>query len=123
MQAYNLGRPRWVDPGFYPIQENLIDGFDESEGSVFLIDVGGSIGHDLEDLLRVHPDIPGRLVLQDLPMVLSNITQLSSRIEKMPHDFNNKQPVEREFLTPPLISYPINLSYRRSGLLSTFHPA
>jgi hypothetical protein len=94
MQAYGMGRTAWTDLEFYSIQQNLIDGFDSSAESVMLVDIGGSIGHDLEDVLHKYPQIPGRLILQDLPMVLENARQLNPRIEKMEHDFNQEQPVK-----------------------------
>jgi hypothetical protein len=98
MQAYGMGRIAWTDPEFYSFQQNLIDGFENSDDAVMLVDIGGSIGHDLEDVLLKYPEIPGRLILQDLPMVIENATQLNPRIEKMYHDFNQEQPVNGQLV-------------------------
>ncbi|EHK20943.1 uncharacterized protein TRIVIDRAFT_24027, partial [Trichoderma virens Gv29-8] len=73
MGTYNSGRPKWVDPNFYPVREQLIDGFMaevSDQGAVMLVDVGGSLGHDIELFLKQFPNNPGRLILQDLPDVI-----------------------------------------------------
>ncbi|ORY03336.1 O-methyltransferase-domain-containing protein [Clohesyomyces aquaticus] len=72
----------------------------ESEGvrdPVFLVDIGGSTGHDLVSLLSSHPTLPshGRLILQDLPSTLSSIppSTLPTTITLLPHDFFTPQPL------------------------------
>lgn len=101
MGGYSYGRPRWMDEGFYPVRERLVDGFDDDNagggrGSVLLVDVGGNHGHDLQAFLRKMPDVPGRLVLQDLPGVVEQVgaAELDGRIERMGHDFFTEQPVK-----------------------------
>ncbi|KAI9898754.1 hypothetical protein N3K66_007114 [Trichothecium roseum] len=104
MELCSLGRPGWADGrGFYPVRERLVDGFDgrrlddggngDDQGAVLLVDVGGSTGHDLMDLCAAYPDLPGRLVLQDLPVVLKNAGRLDPRIDVVEHDFFTAQPV------------------------------
>lgn len=94
MGAYRQGRPHWMDEGFYPVRERLLDGFDaQAGGGVLLTDVGGSFGHDLEEFHRKFPAAPGRLVLQDLPAVIGDITRLDARIERLAHDFFAEQPL------------------------------
>ncbi len=105
MSAYRLGRPSWMDPGFYPVRERLMRDADTSAGAVFLVDIGGSIGHDMDEFRRKHPDAPGRLVLQDLPAVLDHCGGLHERIERMPYDFHTEQPVEGE-LDPAAAFFP-----------------
>lgn len=94
MGGYHQGRPSWMDDGFYPVKERLIDGVDCTEGDALLVDIGGSVGHDLEELYRKHPDVPGRLILQDLPAVIGQIQKLDGRIERMAYDFFTEQPVK-----------------------------
>ncbi|KAI1391437.1 S-adenosyl-L-methionine-dependent methyltransferase [Hypoxylon trugodes] len=94
MGGYHQGRASWMDTGFYPVQEKLIDGADKDDKAPFIVDVGGSIGHDIQELLEKYPHIPGRLVLQDLPAVLGQIKTLDSRIERMEHNFLTEQPVK-----------------------------
>ncbi|KAJ5843574.1 uncharacterized protein N7525_001315 [Penicillium rubens] len=93
MSVYAQGRVRWMDPGFYPIQEQLIDGVMIGEDDVLLVDVGGSFGHDLSGFHRKWPGLPGRLVLQDLPEVVASVKDLHPSIEVTSHDFFTEQPV------------------------------
>lgn len=98
MGAYRQGRPSWMDDGVYPVKERLIDGFDKSENSVLLVDVGGSFGHDIDEFRRKHPEAPGRLVVQDLPSVIGQIEKLDQKIERMGHDFFNEQPIKGQYI-------------------------
>lgn len=94
MGGYRQGRPSWMDKGFYPVQERLVDGFDNASDAALLVDIGGGLGHDLDEFRRKYPDAPGRLVLQDLGPVLGQIKQLDSKIERMEYDFYTEQPVK-----------------------------
>ncbi|KAK5658196.1 hypothetical protein OQA88_2169 [Cercophora sp. LCS_1] len=90
MGAYRLGRPPWH--AFYPLPTTKTD-----PSSPLLVDIGGSLGHDLLSLRESHPNLTGRLILQDTAAVLSSAphTTLSSAgIEAMPHDFFSPQPVK-----------------------------
>ncbi|KAI2610039.1 putative O-methyltransferase [Hypoxylon fragiforme] len=92
MSAYRAGKPSWVDPGFYPVSERLVDGFDGS--SVLLVDVGGGLGHDLQELRGKHPSLPGKLILQDRAEVISTVSGQSALFEAAAHDFFTPQPVK-----------------------------
>jgi hypothetical protein len=99
MGAYNSGRPKWVDPSFYPVQEQLINGFrtdGSEEDGIMLVDVGGSLGHDMELFVKQFPNSPGRLILQDLPDVITQARglDLSTKIQPMEHDFFTQQPIK-----------------------------
>ncbi|KAI1111585.1 S-adenosyl-L-methionine-dependent methyltransferase [Nemania sp. NC0429] len=95
MHGYMLGRPQWMDEGFYPIKERVFDGFNATDkDGVLLVDIAGGIGHYTEELLSKFPNAPGRLILQDVPAVLGNVRQLHPRIEKMEYDFFTEQPVK-----------------------------
>ncbi|KAI0592982.1 putative O-methyltransferase [Biscogniauxia sp. FL1348] len=92
MAAYRAGKPSWVDPGFYPVAE-LTEGFDPSTNEVLLVDVGGGMGHDLQELKQKHPSLPGKLVLQDRPEVITSIEGSQGVFEAASHDFFTPQPV------------------------------
>ncbi|THC99181.1 hypothetical protein EYZ11_001356 [Aspergillus tanneri] len=94
MSTYHLGRPSWIDDGFYPIEERLIRIASSSPEDVLIVDVGGSLGHDLSEFRRKFLQAPGRLVLQDLPTMLSQVENLDTDIELMAHDFFKVQPVK-----------------------------
>lgn len=101
MGSYAFGRPTWVDEDFYPVEEHLLEGFDaETEGSALLVDIGGSIGHDLQKFRTAFPDAKGRLVLQDLEPVVAQVKEgeLDDSIERMAYDFLTEQPVKGKLL-------------------------
>lgn len=78
----------WFD--FYPVDERLRVTGDEP----LLIDVGGGQGHDLIALKAKFPNIAGKLVVQDLPIVIDHVKDLPLGIEAMKHDFFSPQPVK-----------------------------
>jgi hypothetical protein len=96
MSAYHQGRPSWMDSGFYDVPA-LIKAVGEEDA--LLVDMGGSVGHDLSEFRRKWSDAPGRLVLQDLPKVLEQARTMSLHpsIEIMDHDFFTEQPVRGIF--------------------------
>ncbi|KAL5411980.1 hypothetical protein PMIN06_009449 [Paraphaeosphaeria minitans] len=93
MGGYRLGRPSWMDPGCYPVEERLLEGLTEVD-DILLVDIGGSLGHDLQEFATKYPDEPGRLVLQDLPVVIDAIESLHPKIERMKYNFYTEQPVK-----------------------------
>lgn len=124
MAAYAQGRYRWMDHGFYPVQKQLIDGTSISDQDVLLVDVGGSFGHDLLDFRRKWPDVPGRLVLQDLPEVVASVQNLDEpSIDVMGHDFFTEQPVKGGlmFLVYLFTPDPELTCIRGSCILHAFH--
>ena len=94
MSVYHQGRPSWIDSDFYPVSR-LVDGTNIQAQGVLLVDVGGSTGHDLTEFHQKWPQLPGRLILQDLPEVVEEAKTkgLPSPIEPMAHDFFTPQPV------------------------------
>ena len=82
-----------MNPGFYPVKDRLVAGIVVDEHAVTIVDVGGGMGHDLVELKKKQPDLPGRFVLQDLPQVVEQIVQPVEGIEVTSHDFYTKQPV------------------------------
>jgi hypothetical protein len=70
--------------------------------SVLLVDIGGGWGHDLQSFHKAHPDVPGRLILQDLPIIIERV-QREGRpegVECMIHDFFKTQPIRGQSLAP-----------------------
>jgi len=94
MGGYRVGKPTWLDPGLYPIDSTLtLDTQGEAEKGVLIVDVGGGMGQDLQELKTKQPGVRGRMVLQDLPAVIDQIKDLDAGIERTPHDFFTTQPV------------------------------
>ncbi|KXH57984.1 hypothetical protein CSAL01_07434 [Colletotrichum salicis] len=94
MSGYRQGRRPWMAPGFFPIKERLIEGANTDADAPFLVDIGGSIGHDLAEFHSYYPKAPGKLILQDLPVVIGQIQELAPAITPMGHDFLTEQPVK-----------------------------
>jgi len=94
MGMYAQDRPRWLDPGHFPVREILGEGASTDKDAVLLVDVGGGKGHDLVLFQKLYHDLPGRLVLQDLPYVIQQAGALPAGIEATPHDFFQPQPIQ-----------------------------
>ncbi|PHH80747.1 hypothetical protein CDD82_1538 [Ophiocordyceps australis] len=94
MGGYSLGRIPWMDPAIFPVQEQLIAGAKKDPNSPFLVDIGGSTGHDLLKFTSYFPKTPGRLILQDLPAVTRQIKGLDPCIQVISHNFFEEQPIK-----------------------------
>ncbi|KAK1638741.1 S-adenosyl-L-methionine-dependent methyltransferase [Colletotrichum phormii] len=94
MSGYRQGRHPWMAPGFFPVKERLIEGANTDADAPFLVDIGGSIGHDLAEFHSYYPKAPGKLILQDLPVFIGQIQELTPAITPMGHDFLTEQPVK-----------------------------
>lgn len=95
MEADQAARPLWSE--WFPIKEQLLDGYSGDANDVLMVDSGGGRGHDLAAFKKAYPDAAGRLVLQDLPQVINDIKELDPKIEKTKHDFFKPQPVKGVF--------------------------
>ncbi|GKZ34970.1 hypothetical protein AbraIFM66950_005409 [Aspergillus brasiliensis] len=89
MSSRRHGKPTWFD--VYPVERLTNDAMDHQEG-VFLVDVGGNQGHDLVKFHDKYPEVPGRLVLQDLPKVVSRCP--GGKVEGMGYSFLDPQPIK-----------------------------
>lgn len=126
MSGYAMGFVPWMAPSFYPVQERLVKGADTDPEAPFLVDIGGNVGHDLEMFRQFHPDAPGKLILQDLPVVIGQIQDLESSILRMEYDFHTKQPIIGKAHIAPTrqVSSSVKMTYshssgRRPSLLFT----
>lgn len=57
------------------------------------VNVGGGIGHQCAEFKKAHPEIPGRVVLEDLQHSI-NAALPTPGVENMVHNFFEKQPVK-----------------------------
>ncbi|OBR03148.1 O-methyltransferase [Colletotrichum higginsianum IMI 349063] len=58
-----------------------------------LVDVGGSIGHDMERFRAAHPHVAARLYVEDLPEVVK-LSKCPDPVNKLGHDFFTPQPIK-----------------------------
>ncbi|KAF1952680.1 S-adenosyl-L-methionine-dependent methyltransferase [Byssothecium circinans] len=85
------GHTGWLE--FYPFEQQVINGFDQEDpNAVLLVDIGGNTGHELQEIRRHFPSLPGRMVLQDLPSTIEQV-QSGHEFEVMAHDFFTSQPI------------------------------
>lgn len=95
MSGYRQGKRSWMDEGFYPVAERLGPDVEyDDKDAVLLVDVGGGLGHDLEELKATYPGLQGRLVLQDQPEVIAQTSKASDGIDLTAHNFFTPQPVK-----------------------------
>lgn len=95
MSTYRAGKANWYDPGFYPVPERLITGFDSSASDVLLVDVGGGRGHDVASFAAQYSS-PGKIILQDREPVIASIVDNGEErsFEAQTHDFFTPQSVK-----------------------------
>ncbi|RAL04867.1 S-adenosyl-L-methionine-dependent methyltransferase [Aspergillus ibericus CBS 121593] len=83
-----LDGAQWFD--VYPVEDKLR----VSPHRVRLVDVGGGLGHDVARCKARFPDMPGKLVVEDLPAVIREIqTPLGEDVEAIACDMFAAQPV------------------------------
>ncbi|OTB13234.1 hypothetical protein K445DRAFT_64857 [Daldinia sp. EC12] len=91
MMEWSKYRISW--PDFYDTTE-LMAGADLTSGAPLVVDIGGHHGHDIHTFLEKHPDVPaGSLVIQDLEAVLSGAKLDTDKIQPVPHNFFEPQPI------------------------------
>lgn len=90
MTGIRHSRPSWVS--WFPVQNQILK--DYQEDTTLLVDVGGGWGHDLVAFQgKFAPK--ALLVLQDLPLVTSQVPPLPANIEVLSYDFlADVQPVK-----------------------------
>ena len=89
-QRFGL-RHEWFE--LYPVESRLLAESSQGSDAVFLVDVAGGKGHVISSLSSRCPGLPGRLIIQDLPLTFEDHTPLKN-IEAMPYDMFTKQPIE-----------------------------
>ncbi|KAH7350331.1 S-adenosyl-L-methionine-dependent methyltransferase [Pyrenochaeta sp. MPI-SDFR-AT-0127] len=77
----------------YPVQERLVDTFNHSSNPVFFVDVGGATGQKSIALKESLSDVPGKMIVQDLPVYVKQAPKVDG-IDFMVHDFYTEQPIK-----------------------------
>jgi hypothetical protein len=86
--SYRRSGKKWFE--FFPVEKKLQV---QDESDVLLVDVGGGHGSDLLLFRERFPDLPGKLILQDLPHVIETAA-IPSSIVGQGHDFFDEQPLK-----------------------------
>ncbi|KAH7406374.1 S-adenosyl-L-methionine-dependent methyltransferase [Phaeosphaeria sp. MPI-PUGE-AT-0046c] len=87
MGISRMGQVDWTE--FYPVEERLKV---ESSERTALVDVGGGIGHDVAALKSKLPNLQGKFVFEDLPIVVNEAKEMPEGIVGVGHDFFKPQP-------------------------------
>lgn len=89
---------RSVWDGQTTLTEFEMSDHDIKRGRVMMCDVGGGMGHQCVELRKYRPDLKGRIVTEDLPLVqnmIINREELSSLdITLQNHNFMEEQPIK-----------------------------
>lgn len=126
MDVWAKGKRPW--PEFYDTQA-LLDGADLSNGSPFVVDVGGHHGIDLMRVAEKHPDLPaGSLVLEDLPDVVGAVHLTTDKIRTVAHDLFEEgveQPIKGRlpFLLPLQVPRGLTAICRSASVFYACRPA
>ncbi|KAI0009686.1 putative sterigmatocystin 8-O-methyltransferase precursor [Xylariaceae sp. FL0662B] len=95
MAAQREGLPIFLD--VIDFREELARGT-LTESTPLFVDVGGAKGHQCIALRQRFPELPGRIILEDLPDVIEQVKSDPlpgfEDIEVQPHDFFTPQPVK-----------------------------
>lgn len=94
--SHRAGHIGWMHPTSYPVDARLAKGSRTSEKDALIVDIGGSLGHDILEFYTMFPHLPGRLILQEQPQVIkqAKANGLPQRIELMAHNFFDSQPIK-----------------------------
>ncbi|KAF6819265.1 hypothetical protein CPLU01_13068 [Colletotrichum plurivorum] len=76
------------------IEKTLFPDMDGSPEAPLCVDVAGGLGHDIDEFKKLYPNHPGKLILQDLPVVIKDVKGIDPSIQLMGHDFLAEQPVK-----------------------------
>ena len=84
----------------FPIDE-LLASPAQDPSRVLFVDIGGGMGHQCMRFREQYPDLPGRVVLQDIPQSIARVPKpMPHGIEAMPHSFDDAQPIKGKPPTP-----------------------
>lgn len=85
-------RPEHTWLSVYPVERELQDWDAQGNTKAVYVNIGGGIGHQCKQFKEKYPEVPGRVILQDLPHSMSAALQTPG-VENMGHDFFQPQPI------------------------------
>lgn len=95
MTGQREGRQSWLE--FFPLTQELVTGFSNEVNAVMFVDVGGGYGHEIQEIKKRYPHLPGRMILQDLPDTINQITAAPDT-EAMAYNFFTPQLIRGDHL-------------------------
>jgi hypothetical protein len=91
MTVQASSKTMWAEDGAYPVKERLGNAKDDE---VLVVDIGGGAGHDLLGFKERHPEVKGRLILEELPYMIDRVVGKLDGVELVEHDFYTPQPIK-----------------------------
>ncbi|KAK4692131.1 hypothetical protein P7C71_g5011, partial [Lecanoromycetidae sp. Uapishka_2] len=93
MSGRRAGFATWHET--FPFAEILGPDVKKGPNEILLVDVAGNNGHEAVSLHESHPDLPGRIVCEDLPPVVDMMTKKGhhDKVEFIKYDFFTPQPI------------------------------
>ncbi|KAI0803759.1 S-adenosyl-L-methionine-dependent methyltransferase [Xylaria sp. FL0064] len=88
MALEQAARDSWLDK--YPLERETKSW---NPAMPVFVDVGGNVGHSCALFKKRVPEVPGRVILQDLPTTIEHALQTPS-VETMGHSFFEEQPIK-----------------------------
>ena len=85
-------RGRWLKE--YPFEKQT-QGWNPNSEEALFVDIGGNVGHYCALFKSRFPNIPGRILLEDLPDTLTHALPTPG-VEKLEHDFFQPQQIKGE---------------------------
>jgi hypothetical protein len=92
-----------LDPEYYahfPFSE-VREGLSGNANATTIVDVGGGHGHVLREIIKENPDLQGRFILQDLPVVIHEVQKQDTPFESMVQDIFQPQVLTGEHYPRP----------------------
>ena len=108
MAGQREGRANWLE--FFPLNAILLDGFKSNAGkedAAIFVDVGGANGHEIGEVKKRYPDLPGKFILQDRPESIKQALPIAG-MQAMAHDMFTEQPITGKPASPrsiPIVTH------------------
>ncbi len=118
MTGQRQDRANWLD--FYPLESQLDASGLKDENAVLIVDVGGAQGHELLAIKDRFPQLRGRMILQDVPETIKQVSP-DGKFECTTHDFFAPQAV-KGMSNPFRILFTTNSKNRCACLLLSQYP-
>jgi demethylsterigmatocystin 6-O-methyltransferase len=99
MTVQRAGLSDWLS--VFPVEKEIGSWSATPEKAVF-VDVGGGYGHQCKAFKAKYPDLPGRIILQDLPQTLERVQPIPG-VEAIAQNFFEPQVIEGTTLPVSLL--------------------
>ena len=117
------GLNQWYE--MFPMASVLGPNARRDPEAVLFVDVGGGKGHEARNLREAHPELSGRLVLQELPSMIDRLREDPPEgVELMPYDFFTPQPIKGQRASNVAFTDTTDITkqhHRSSGILLPQH--